>query len=111
MTSILKLYFYSSQKQNPSSIAKVDQSSRSCESCNSTQTTTWYLAHIQNQDNLKVSQPLTSQSQLSQQHQQLFQQATSQARLCNQCWIYWRKYGAFKCVGQRGGRHDEIDNA
>ncbi len=35
--------------------------------------------------------------------QQQQPQQQQPARLCSQCWIYWKKYGFFKYIGQKGG--------
>ena len=109
----------SSQKQHQAQIFPKENRIFTCESCNSTESSSWFLAnvsqetktinyqsstqylHSSNHLNVILSSNQQQQSQISSEQQQF-----QPARMCFDCWNYWKKYASFKYITNKGGKID-----
>ena len=111
-----------SQKQHQAQIVPKDNRIFTCQSCSCIESSSWYLANISPETKSSIqyqssTQYLQSYNQsnvvlTSNQQQSALplnsninqQQQTNikAARLCLNCWIYWKKYGSFKYSGSKG---------
>lgn len=122
-----------SSKQNQSAMIKTSHVQvfqqydvhlrNSCESCGAPNTSTsqWYAYSPSTLVQLVMGNQANNPTALAQAHTQAIQAAAAanpaapstviyQARMCAECWTYWKRYASFKFQNARQERQNQLKN-